>query len=391
MSDRAAVIRPAAANPEDAVTTSNLSPAAAAIHYSRGASVPLLLSSVTFRNWLRTLCWTLGAIALCSLFYCFDKWGPLLNQPPREIDHRMFKNPTELPMRVFGLPHFIIAFLFAIRSRRMRETRNRLIFGGLLLLGGGFCWMFYRCGAHLNPLAMFLFYFYFLVHGLRDDAFFYSSYGDMPQEARATHQRIMAVLQLLILGLLFSLIWPTYAQMSTTTSRLEHPILQNFFPANWPFVLKLGSMFIPMALMALWAIARIARSFPDGLAGLWRVHRPILAVFLISVVIILVALISGPWTFNVVVLMHFVGWYFFALFLIDRHPPQAPTRGWWAWLRTTRHGFMTLHLGLAALVTVLIAISVYGFGKNCWLEAIVGSKNFYYWTIMHVTLSFLPR
>ena len=88
---------------------------------------------------------------------------------------------------------------------------------------------------------------------------------------------------------------------------------------------------------------------------------------------------------------HFVGWYIFALYLIGKHPPKEPPKSWFAWMRTTRKGFMTLHLGLAAIVTVLIAISVYGFGKEGILETIVGSRSFYYWTVLHVTLSFLPR
>lgn len=349
-----------------------------------------LTESLTFRNWRRTLFWTLSAVGFCALCYVFDKWGFTFGTP-RDVDYRMFKNPTELPMRIFGLPHFIIALMFVLSSRRMKERRNQLYFVGLFALGAVFCYAFFHFGAHLNPFLMFLFYFYFLIHGFRDDAYFYKAYGDMPKEAAQTHERIMIVLQCLGIGLLLALIWPTYAQMSQTHWRLKHPILENFFPAAWPFVLKLASMFVPMVLIALYALWRIARLFPDRLAGLWRVHRPILAVQLISVGIVLLALVGGPWTFNIVVLMHFVGWYLFALYLLGRNPPKQPPAGLWQWMRTTRKGFMVLHLGLAALVAVLIAIDVYGFGKESWLDVVVGSKNFYYWTVMHVTLSFLPR
>ncbi len=60
-------------------------------------------------------------------------------------------------------------------------------------------------------------------------------------------------------------------------------------------------------------------------------------------------------------------------------------------MRTTKAGFTWLHLGLAVIVVVLVGISTYAFGKQGVLESIVGSKSFYYWTIMHVTLSFFPR
>lgn len=351
-----------------------------------------LTATRTFLNWRRTLLWTLGAVGVCCLLYLPDKFGLWFQFDRRPIDVRMFKNPPEVPMRIFGLPHFIIATLFVLTSRRMKEPRNKLIFAGLLAVGTGFCALFYYFGAHTNAFLMFLFYFYFLIHGFRDDAFFYKAYGDMPPDATRTHARVMNVIQLLALGLLLALIWPTYVQSAMYRPRIANdPVLKNFFPADWPFILRLSSMFVPMVLIAIFAMRRIARDFPDGLSGLWRVHKPILSVWLISIGIVLLALIGGPWTFNIVVLMHFVGWYIFALYLIGKNPPKQPPQGLWQWMRTTRKGFMTLHLGLAALVTILIAIDVYGFGKQSWLDIFVGSKNFYYWTVMHVTLSFLPR
>ena len=44
-----------------------------------------------------------------------------------------------------------------------------------------------------------------------------------------------------------------------------------------------------------------------------------------------------------------------------------------------------------AVTIAVVALSVYGYGKAGVLETIVGSKSFYYWTILHVTLSFYPR
>lgn len=347
---------------------------------------------MTFRNWRATLFWSWAAVTFCALCYVFDKWGfDLTFSTRRDIDHRMFKNPTELPMRIFGLPHFIVALMFVLSSRRMKQARSIAYFLGLLAIGTVFCIVFYKLGAHSNAFLMFLFYFYFLIHGFRDDAYFYKAYGDMPPDEAKTHAKIMAVIQCLAIGLLLSLIWPTYAQMSLVKPRLADPILQNFFPSNWPFIVKLSSTFVPMVLIAIFAMWRIARIFPNGLAGLWQAHRPILSIQLASLGIVLLALVGGPWTFNIVVLMHFVGWYLFAVYLLGKNPAKEPPKGLWPWMRTTRKGFMTLHLGLAALVTLLVAVDVYGFGKDCWLDVVIGSKNFYYWTIMHVTLSFLPR
>jgi hypothetical protein len=345
----------------------------------------------TVRYWLRAIAWTLAAIGVCLLLYTVDKWYPF-DGGSRATDFRMFKNPTTVPMRIMGIPHFVIAILFLVSSRRLRENRNRLIFVALCAVSVVLCLLWQRAGAQHNAFAVFLFYFYFLFHGFRDDAFFYKTYGDMPQAAAVADGRVMVVLQLLLLGLLASLFWPAVTQIAQKRYAIVDPILANFFPADWPFVARLLSMFLPMAAVAAFALHRIARGQPEGWAGFWRVHRPILTVYLLSLGVVLLALTGGSGAFDIWVLTHFVAWFFFALFLIDRFPPKSPPEGWWGWMRTTRPGFITLHMGMAAVVAVCMAISVYGFGQSATaLDIIVGKDSFYYWTIVHVTLSFVPR
>lgn len=357
--------------------------------------------TATVRQYTQTLAWTFIAIGACLLAYVLEKYVARdLLHLYSETRYRMFKNPAELPMRLFGLPHFIVGFLFMMTSKRMRTPSGWVWFIGLAALGTVFCWLFYRFGYQLSPtnerelnaLALLVFYFYFLIHGFRDEAFFYKALGDMPRDGAASHGRIMVVLQVLMLGLLVSLAIPAYVLFGELEPKFRHPVLAQLFPASWPYVMRFASTFLPMVAVAVFALWRISRGFPAGLAGLWRTHRPILFVFLIATGIILIALVSGPWTFNAVVLMHFVGWYLFARHTLAQRPPADPPRpGTWRWMRTTRSGFTWLHLGLAGLVIVLVAISSYAFGKEGGLEAVVGSSTFYYWTIMHVTLSFYPR
>jgi len=202
----------------------------------------------------------------------------------------------------------------------------------------------------------------------------------------------MVVLQVLMLGLLVSLAVPGYVLFGELYPTFRHPLLADLFPASWPYVLRFAATFGPMVLIAILALRRIAAGYPNGLRGLWNVHRPILMVFLIATGIILIALVSGPWTFNFVVLMHFVAWYLFGRNSLAKHEPaEPPARFTWKWMRTTVAGFTFLHLGLTVVVIALVATSTYAFGKTDILELIVGSKVFYYWTIMHVTLSFFPR
>ena len=347
--------------------------------------------TLTEINYGKTLAWSVGAILVCLFFYCIEKYVAMPAGWISDVHHRMFKNPAELPMRLFGLPHFIVGFTFQITSSRMRGVRSVGRLTLLAAIGVGLCFMFYSMGAHNNPLALILFYFYFLIHGFRDEVFFYRTYGDMPKEAQQTHRRIIAVLQAVLLGLLMSLFIPALMLYSEYKPRYRVGALEAIFPAEWPFVARFLVCFIPMSLIACFALWRISRAFPDGLAGLWRVHRPILRVFAVATVIILLALVSGPWSFNLVVLMHFVGWYIFGRHMMQQRQPKTEPGSLWQKARTTLRGFSVFHLGLAALVIVLVMISTFAFGKTGPLEMFVGSKAFYYWTVIHVTLSFLPR
>ncbi|MBL8879249.1 MAG: hypothetical protein JNG88_09025 [Phycisphaerales bacterium] len=363
---------------------------------------------VTLRNYYQTLFWTAAAIAFCAVLYALEKYVLIraLGWLPNDPAYRMFKNPAEAPMRLFGLPHIMIGTAFLLTSRRMRGVTSYLWLAGLGAIGIGFCWLFYRYGVEpdrFNPIALLLFYFYFLIHGFRDEAFFYKAYGDMPKEGQATHDRVMSVLQLLMLGLLVSLAIPAYVLFGDLFPEFRDPVLERIFPVQWPYFVRFASTFLPMCVIAAFALRRIAAQFPDGLAGMWRMHRPILTVFAISMCIILIALVSGPWTFNFVVLMHFVGWYLFGRRSLGMRETGQPVRGLWAWMRTTRVGFTVLHLGLAAAIVLIVAVSHYAFGKvgpvtvgagehrMGLIELLFGSKTFYYWTIMHVTLSFYPR
>jgi hypothetical protein len=357
-------------------------------------------ASRTLHQYRQTLIWTGLAILVCVIGYVIEKYvfrdalGLIT-----DVRYRFFKNPAEVPMRLFGIPHILIGTLFLFSSPRIKKPGGAYWLIGLTALGITFCWLFYTFGRVVGEDgdyeyasgALLLFYFYFLIHGFRDEAFFYRAYGEMPKEERETHDRIMVVLQALMLGLLVSLAIPGYVLFGEFYPKFKDPLLSQMFPASWPYVLRFASTFVPMVLIAVFALRRIARRFPDGLHGLWRTHRPILTVFMVSTGIILIALCSGPWTFNFVVLMHFVAWYLFGRYSLGSRPPQTPVKGWWEWMRRTKTGFTVLHLGLAAIVVVLAGVETWVFGKQSPMEAIIGSKSFFYWTIMHVTLSFYPR
>jgi hypothetical protein len=372
------------------LTTVPVHPAAA----FRAAEPPARLAarSLTLTKHFRTLGWTLACIGLCLALNGLEKFVAIpLGWVPRDGLHRMFKNPAEIAMRLFGFPHFIVGVLFLLTSRRMKGSKSVTELLGLAALGIGICWLFHRVGGDTNPLAVLIFYFYFLVHGFRDEVFFYKSYGEMPADAAATHQRVMWVLQALLLGFMLALLLPLTVLYGDLKENYRHPALQAIFPASWPYTVRFFSTIGPMLLIGAVALWRISRVFPDRLAGLWRVHRPIITVFITMASIIVLPIWTGGWTFQLAILFHFVGWYIFARYRLRQFPPKQPPTGLWQWMRTTPRGFAVLHMGLAAVAVVVVAINVYGYGQVGWLDEIVGRRNFYYWTIMHVTLSFFPR
>lgn len=372
------------------MTTVPIQPLSAAVSADR-AYVPRV-SSITLTNHLYSLAWTFAIVGICLALDGFEKW---FAQPwgliaPGSV-HRMFRNPSEISMRLFGFPHFAVGALFLLTSRRMKGPKSLAELAGLIAAGAGICWVFYQVGGHNNPVAVLLFYFYFLVHGFRDEVFFYKAYGEMPAEAAATHQRVMMVLQFLLLGLMLALLLPLTVMYGQLKPSYRHPALEGIFPASWPLAIRFLSTMGPMLLISVIALWRIGRLFPDGLAGLWRVHRPILLVFITLASIIILPIWTGGWTFQVAILLHFVGWYIFAMNRLKAHPPKQPPSGIWQWMRSTPRGFTVLHMGLAAVAVVVVGYNYYDLGQTGWVNTIFGRDNFYYWTIVHVTLSFFPR
>jgi hypothetical protein len=66
----------------------------------------------------------------------------------------------------------------------------------------------------------------------------------------------------------------------------------------------------------------------------------------------------------------------------------------WSWLRGTRRGFNLLHAGLALALVGAGVWWAYGFGNDPGvrpLHLLLSREAFPYWTIMHVSVSFVPR
>jgi hypothetical protein len=344
--------------------------------------------TVTERNWLRAALLVFGAT---SLFWAIgaaeQRWRPA----PRL--ERLVYDPVETSMRVVAIPHFLIAILFLATSRGMRRPRAWIWLAAMLALGAALCWLFALSGP-ASRLPQVLFLLYFAVHEFRDEAYFYVANGDAPKGTDPKRLRfdVLVAPVLLFWFAVAALLFAAAFEIGDLDryTKLFYPGLP---PAvRWP----LGAL--PAAALAV-ALVRLKkrhdRTYPGGAWGFVRTHRPIFVVFGGIFLVILLELVAHQ-KVRAFVTLHVTAWYVFAMHQYARRPgpDPAPRRLSWTWMRATPAGFTFLHAGLALVVLALCVVFAYGFRNSpaqpgLWL--LVSRDAFAYWTILHITISFVPR
>jgi len=112
--------------------------------------------------------------------------------------------------------------------------------------------------------------------------------------------------------------------------------------------------------------------------------------------VVFVASVAWTGRLYLIVALHVVWWAIFSFDAIRRGPrPAAPARPLtWAWVRTTPLGFGVFH-GAVLLVVVGVGAAHALLARNdpSWTLAALlsGREAFPYWTLAHVSLSWLPR
>jgi hypothetical protein len=122
-------------------------------------------------------------------------------------------------------------------------------------------------------------------------------------------------------------------------------------------------------------------------APLWWVYT------LIPMVCGLAALRGGVlWS---LVLLHVIGWWTFvtATFAKRERYTISRMRGAWHWVRETQAGFQLFHGALALAVCAQLLYYVHRINplRGSILDWVLTPNAFYYLTIMHVTMSFIPK
>ena len=340
----------------------------------------------TERNWLRALGLVVGGALVFWGILALERAFGHTDRPSRLVWH-----PVETSMRLFALSHFVVAILFMTTSRSMQSLRSWTWLVGLTGVGVGLCLLFGTAGALASHGAAVLFYAYFLVHEFRDQAFFYRANGDAPPGADERQLRRDLLLVPALVSLVIATVFFIGAAFRVGGARRYTDAV--FGTLSPPLRMALGvAAGILCAGAVVWARRHYERTRQGGVAGFVRRNRPLLFVFGgILVVLFLDIAVTGR--VYAIVALHVAAWFVFVNHQLAKRPPPspAPTALSWRWMRSTRAGFNVLHLGVFALIVAAAWASSYAVGSKDGAWALLGREAFPYWTIMHVTMSFVPR
>jgi hypothetical protein len=332
-------------------------------------------------DWLNVLKWSFVLIAAFTIYHSIEKFAV-------QAAHPFIYNPAEFSCRVVGFSHYTVGLIFLLSAKRMQRAISWAWFAGLLGVGIVLCVFFYDFGANKNPVLQMLFFLYFIIHGYRDTVLFYRPMSLDPDEIERAQRKILSLTQACLLLSLFFILVPLYLVYLKSKQQYYEPELRSRIDALMPYLKLLliwGSPILLICSISLW---RVVRRFP----GVLTYNRPVLFVLIFSSLIFLLSPLLGVWTFHLLVLTHFVGWFFYAGRRLAVLTKQSDWRdGAWRWVRGSASGFRMLHVSVAVLFFIVILISYLFPDKPAFLNIIVNSKAFYYWTLIHVTISFAPR
>jgi hypothetical protein len=348
------------------------------------AARPRRTVTVTERNALLALVGTLGVFAVFFAFGALER----AVTPSADRAARFVREATETSTRLLAVAHTLVATLFLATSSKVRSARGAATVAALAVAAVAACLGFGALGGREGGVAMGLFAVYFLLHDLRDEAWFYGANGDAPPaEARRAGLALGGFVLCVMLA-------TAAAGVAIGLPKLTRPLHLAAAPAA--VRIGLAAAGVAAALVAAHLCLRaFARGPVAGARAEARRHRP-LVVVLLGVYGVFFASIALTGRFYALVATHVVIWYVFTLRRLATAPPPAvaPRVGSWTWMRTTVAGFNALHLGLLAVLAGLGAVWAFGFENDpsmTGLRLLLSREAFPYWTLVHVTLSWMPR
>ncbi|GMU34786.1 MAG: hypothetical protein AMXMBFR20_26580 [Planctomycetia bacterium] len=377
---------------------SNGMDSAASLAYSPFAGVSSRIG-ITRWNFIKA---ALGTAAIVFIFWTAYKFErDYLNRHPADI--RYIREASEAAMRYITIPHIIIGFLFLVSSKNNKNVRSRIWTVALLILGGILCALYYRGGGRTDLVLSVGVYFYFLVHELRDEAMFYTVLGEAaPIPDKKLFKGFVRWMVLLIVCSLLAFVLaaaPTgfyVRKMTASDTGLASLGLAGtaWFDGSMSTPMKIFAGAFPLLVVAAgytYVLRRYSRAFGyDSVRSFMQAYDKFFFVmFGVAAVLGLVIVLTQR--FYALILFHVVAWYVFASYQYSRNPPKETPKSWWQWMRTTPKGFKTLHIGMAAILMVIGLVWTIGLNLHPSLDWLLAPESFLYWTIMHITVSFVPR
>lgn len=343
--------------------------------------------STTEKNWLLGLAVAVGLVALFTLVAWLER-----DQADRKA--RFVWDASETSTRFLAIAHTVVATVFLLTSKRMKGAKGATWFSGLTALGIALCLGFWALGGKKehNPIGYFFFYTYFLAHEIRDELFFYRVNGDVPKGDSDASLRSLWLAPLVAFGVIAAT-FVAGAAFGIGGARRYASAIEDWTSAA-RIALGVLVILVTAGLLGV-ASRRYGRLHPGGWRALVSHHRPIFVVFAMIYLLLMVG-IAATGKLYAIVAVHVAIWYVFTLRqLLSRPAPSPRPRPFtWTWVRTTAAGFNAFHLGVLALVVsgaVYRALALQNAPVPEWLSWAVSKESFPYWTLMHVTWSWVPR
>src|SRR5262249_43322086 len=131
----------------------------------------MALGTRTVRQFLRAMGVAVITLAAGCFVYCLERFG-------LEAASRTVQNPADVMVRVLGMAHFAVGWLYLATSPKLRSRSAVARLVVATLIGVVLCLLFAQFGGTRHPLLAMVFYGYFLFHELADETMFYQAYGD---------------------------------------------------------------------------------------------------------------------------------------------------------------------------------------------------------------------
>ncbi|MFO0968515.1 MAG: hypothetical protein U0793_23405 [Gemmataceae bacterium] len=323
--------------------------------------------STTERRLFLALLITAAAVLTGCLIYAVERYAA---QPRR----RFMESPAEVMMRALGVGHFLVGWIFLFTSPRLRTARAASSLLGWTALAALACVLYGQAGGAKQPLALFGFYTLFLIHEARDEYTLARAAGDIPAGSRFGSALFHAVTAWLI-----AILAATYLLRGAILDPARLPALpRGILAAGW-------TMSVLVAAALTWRAARVGTRDHGGWRAALRAHAPLVAVYRALLVLLVAGSFFGSIGFNLIILLHVGVW---MAFMTQRLAVDG--RDTRSWLRRPA-GFLALHLGIAAVLLVLLALRVHVWERAGWFNQLLSATSFPYWSLMHIGMSFAKR